>query len=172
MASEYLVVSTEQYAGLLYHWLSGVLTKATIRKRAKDFNFKIGNNKDFSKVYEELSILHLWIIVYSCETMLEDEDKRNEILDTFHHLVYDKNTNKDMTFHDWMLSMMPQYSDYDEAMATEHPSTSLWVVADIFHKRLFGELTKDLAIQANAITHIGLSIIYLKRALAQYSIEN
>ena len=61
--------------------------------------------------------------------------------------------------------------EYGKAMGTEHPSTPLWVVANVFNKRLFGEVQKDLGSQLKLITRIGLSMKYLAEAIKQYDIE-
>jgi len=172
MNNEKVKVSKKQFAEVLYYWLSGYLTKNAIKKSAKELGFKIRNNKDFSKIFEELFVLDMWLIVYTCEGVFEDEDKRNECLDIFHHLVYDRHIeNKENSFNDWMMSISPRYVKYSKAMETKHPSTPLWVVANVINKRLFGEIKKDLSFQMKMVAHIGLFVEHLGKAIKQYDIE-
>lgn len=172
MNTKKVKVSREQLAEVLYYWLAGYLTKKAIKKTAKELSFRIGNNKDFSKIFEELFALNMWLTVYTCEGVFEDEDKRNECLDIFHHLVYNHHIeNKESSFNDWMMLISPRYIEYSKAMETEHPSTPLWVVANIINKRLFGEIKEDLFFQMKMVAHIGLFIEHLGKAIKEYDIE-
>ncbi len=164
-------VSKEQFAGLLDYWLWGQLSDKAVKKTAKDFGFKIRNKKDFNKIFEELFIFDVWLIVYTCEGVFEDEDKRNDVLDIFHHLEYGRILGKEESFGDWMMSLFHRYAEYGKAMETEHPSTPLWVVADVFNKRLFGEIQKDLTFQTKVITYKGLFVKYLGETIKKYDIE-
>ncbi|MBL7124890.1 MAG: hypothetical protein ISS51_02195 [Dehalococcoidales bacterium] len=165
-------VSRKQFAGLLDYWLWGFLSEKAVKKTAKDLGFKIRTNEDFSKIFEELFVLDMWLVVYTCEGIFEDEDKRNECLDIFHHLEYGRYLGKEeKSFSDWMMSIAPRYAEYGKAMETEHPSTPLWVVANVFNKRLFGETKNDLAFQTKVIVYKGLFVKHLGEAIKQYDID-
>lgn len=58
-----------------------------------------------------------------------------------------------------------------KAMETEHPSTPLWVVANLINRNLFGEIKKDLKFQSLVIAYIGLSLKHLGEAIKQYDID-
>ena len=171
--SKKVKVSRKQFAGLLDYWLWGFLSEKAVKKTAKDFGFKIRNNEGFTKIFEELFILDMWLIVYTCERIIfEDEDKRNECLDIFHRLEYGRYLGKEeKSFSDWMMSIAPRYAEYGKAMETEHPQTPLWVVADVFNKRLFGEIQKDLRSQTKIILYKGLFVKHLGEAIKQYDVE-
>lgn len=173
MKQQKVKASRKQFAQVLcYYWLSRDLTEKAVKKTAKSLGFKIRNNKDFSKIFQELFILEMWVIYYICAGIFEDEDKRNECLDIFHQLVYDYYIEKEeKSFTNWMMLMTSRYVEYNKAMETEHPSTPLWVVADVFNKRLFGEVQEDLGSQLKLITRIGVSMKYLAEAIKQYDIE-
>ena len=165
-------VSRKQFAGLLDYWLWGFLSEKAVKKTANDLGFKIRTNEDFTKIFEELFVLDMWVVVYTCEGIFEDEDKRNDVLDIFHHLEYGRYLGKEeRSFSDWMMSIAPRYAEYGKAMETEHPSTPLWVVANVFNKRLFGEIKNDLAFQTNVIVYKGLFVKHLGEAIKQYDIE-
>ncbi len=167
-----LKVSKEQFAGILYCWLSGNLTNKAIKKMARELRFKIKGNKDFSRIFEELFFLNMWLIVYTCEGVFENEKKRNECLDIFHHLIYTRHIeNKKNNFNDWMRSLYPGYVKYNKAMGTEHPSTPLWVVANIVNKRLFGKIKKDPILQMKIVIYIGLVVEHLGKLIKQYDID-
>jgi len=74
MNNQRLKVSKSQFAEVLYHWLSISLTEKEIREKAEDFGFKIRSDNDFNKIFKELLALNMWIIVYTCERVIEDED--------------------------------------------------------------------------------------------------
>lgn len=165
-------VSRKQFAEVLYCWLSGFLTEEAVKKTAKDIGFKIRNNKDFTKIFEELFVLDMWLIVHTAEGIFVDEDKRNECLDMFHHLIYNCHIEStERSYNDWMMSIAPRYAEYGKARETEHPSTPLWVVANVFNKRLFGEIKNDLRFQTMVIIYQGLFVKHLGEAIKQYNIE-
>ncbi len=175
-------VSREQFAGLLDYWLWGFLSEKAVKETAKDFGFRIGSNNAFTKIFDELVIFNMWLIVYTCESVFEDEDKRSDILNIFHHLQYGRYLGKpepipldilykDKRYGDWMMSIAPRYAEYDKARKTEHPQTPLWVVADVFNKRLFGEIQKDLGRQTKVIVYQGLFVKHLGEALRHYDVD-
>lgn len=165
-------VSKEEFAEVLYYWLFRYLSKKDVKSKAKDLKFRIKSNQDFNRIFQELFVLNIWIIIHSCEIVFKDEDKRNECLDIFHRLVYERNVQgTEENFSNWMILMSTRYSAYGNAMATYHPSTPLWVVADVFYKNLLGEITKDLGAQTTLIAYTGLSVKYLEEAIMQYDIQ-
>lgn len=171
LSSEKIKVPREIFAEVLYIWLSGYMEKKAIKKKAKELHFKIRGKKAFNKIFDELLTFNMWLIVYTCEGVFEDEIKRNECLDIFHHLVYDRHVeNKNTSFNDWMMSNTPRYITYSTAMKTAHPSTPLWVVANKLNERLFGEINKDLEAQMKVIAYIGLFVKYLGQVINKYDI--
>jgi len=165
-------VSKEEFGEVLYHWVAGRLTKKAIKETAKSWGFKIKGNEGFNKILQELFALNMWLIVHTCEMVFEDEDKRNECLDIFHRLVYERHTEgTEEDFGKWMILMSAKYVEYSKARETEHPSTPLWVVANLINKNLFGEIKKDLQFQSLIVAYIGLSVKHLGKAITQYDIE-
>jgi hypothetical protein len=165
-------VSKEEFTEVLYHWLSLQLTKEQIEKTANDFDFKIKGNKDFNKIFQELFALNMWLIVYSCEGVFEEEDKRNECLDTFHHLVYERHAEGiEGNFNGWMMLMATKYAEYTKAMEAEHPVNPLWVFAELINKNLFGEVRESVIVQ----THIAIYVVsitkHLPELIEKYDIE-
>lgn len=173
MKQQKVKLSRKLFAEALYYqWLAPRLTEEAVKETAKDLGVNIRNDKHLIKIFQELCILDMWLIVHTCAGIIEDEDKRNECLDIFHQLVYDHHIQKEEKgFNDWMRAVAPIYVEYNKAMETEHPSTPLWVVANVFNKRLFGEVWEDLEFQLKLITRIGLSMKYLAEAIKQYDIE-
>jgi len=159
--------SKKQFAGLLDYWLWGFLTEKAVKKTAIDFGFKIRNNEDFTKMFEELFVLDMWLIVYTCERIIfEDENKRNDVLDIFHHLEYGRYLGKEEeSFSEWMMSITPRYAEYGKARETEHSSNPLWVVENVFNKRLFGETKEDLSFQTKVIIYMELFVKHLGEAI-------
>ena len=87
-------------------------------------------------------------------------------------MVYNRNIdNSEISFINWKISIASRYIEYSKAMKTEHPSTPLWVVAEILNRNLFGEVKKDLSFQMKVIAHIGLFVKHLGEGILQYDIE-
>lgn len=168
-------VSKEQFAEALYLWLSKSWNDKTIKETAKDLGFKIKNDVDYLKIYKELFFLNLWIVVRACENEFEDENKRNECLDIFHHFVCERIILTPGTiifnFKNWMEGLREKYIKYDKAMETEHPATPLWVLATLINKNLFGEVKKDVLFQTGISAKITFSMKHLRKVIRQFDIE-
>ena len=86
--NEKVKVSKNEFAEVLYRWLSKFLNKDALEKSADEFGFKIRNEEDLGKILGVLAPFYMWLTVYTCERVFEDEKKRNDCLDIFNHLVY------------------------------------------------------------------------------------
>lgn len=173
MEEKKLRITSRQFAEVLFHWLFMFLTEKEIKKYAKSFGFRIGiwNRKNFKKIYGELFILNMWLIVHTCERLFEDEEERNEYLDIFHNIIYyRKIVNNGISFINWKLSISSRYIEYSRAMETEHPSTPLWSVAKVFNRNLFGKLKKDLSSQMKVCLYVELFIKHLEKTILKYMI--
>lgn len=165
-------VSKEEFAEVLYYWLSHRLTKDAVKETAKDLDFKVKSNKDFNKILQELFTLNMWSIVHSCERVFEDENKRNECLDIFHHLVYERHTEgTDGNFSKWKMSMGVKYIEYGRAMKTEHHLGPLWVLSEVVNKNLFGEVKKDPFLQVKIGAYVGMPAKHLEELIKKYDVE-
>ena len=172
MEDKKVKVTKKQLAEALYYWFSGYLTEKEVKKTAKELGFRIWKKEDFKKIFRELFVFNMWLIIHTCENVFDVEDKRNECLDIFHNLVYNRNIdNNEISFINWKISIVSRYIEYSKAMKTEHPSTPLWVVAEILNRNLFGEVKKDLFFQMEVIAHIGLFVKHLGEGILQYDIE-
>ena len=170
---EKIKVSKEQFAeALYYHWFLKVWNDKEIKKTAEELDFKIRNDNDYSKIYKELFFLNMWIVIYTCEKVFEDENKRNKYLDFFHHFVYGRVTEgRETNFGNWIKTITAKYIEYNKAMETKHPSTPLWVLAELINKNLFGEIEVSAILQTEIITQVALSIQHLREAIKYYDIE-
>lgn len=165
-------ISKKQFAEILYYWLTEHLNQNNLKKFAGELNFEINKKNNFNKLFEKVLILNMWLIIYSCEGVLENSEIKNECLDVFHHLVYDRYIiETEYNFKDWMLAISKSYIEYSIAMETEHPSTPLWVVAKVFSEKLYGQINKNPHIHMKIINRIGLFVKHLGKAIKQYSIE-
>lgn len=170
--NEKVKVSKNEFAEVLYRWLSKFLNKDALEKSADEFGFKIRSEEDLGKILGVLAPFYMWLTVYTCERVFEDEKKRNDCLDIFNHLVYTRSTEgAEQDFGKWMNYMSEKYIEYDQAMKTEHPSTPLWPVATLVNKDLFGEIKEDVWIQMRIVTRIATFVKHLENALRQYDVE-
>lgn len=168
-------VTKKQFAEILFYWLSINLTEKEIKRKAKEIGFRIKlwrGRKDYNKLFFELLILDMWLIEYTCENFYSNDEEKFDCEELFQQLVYDRYVDKEKySFKNWTVLLTSLFIDYDKAMRTKHPSTPLWVVANVINKRLFGEIKKDLSFQMKMITYIGLFIEHLGEALTNYKIE-
>ena len=165
-------VSKGQFAEVLYHWLSLNITEKEINEKAKDFGFKIRNDNDFNNIFAELLVFNMWLIVYTCEAVFNDKYKRNECLDIFHRFVYERHFyEKGQDFWSWMKLVLQKYQEYYTARETEHPSTPLWVVAQLIIKNVLGENTNNLEALLKIMAYQTLTFEHLATALKNYDIE-
>jgi hypothetical protein len=144
------------------------MTEESIRKIAQEIHFEIKNTEDFEKIYNEFLALNIWLIIYTCDSVIENEEKRNTYLDLLHKLVYERHIKENKT---WLQSMTNKYLEYAKAMETEHPSTPLWVLATVVNKNLFGEIIEDPFLQIYLVNHVGLFIDHLGRTIKEFEIE-
>ena len=166
-------MTKNQLAELLYHWFSMFVTEKEVKKNAKELGFRIWWRKEkFKKISKELFIFNMWLIILTCEKVIDDEDKRNECLDIFHNLVYNRNINSnEISYKDWTISISSKYIEFNKAINTEHPSTSLWVVAKVLNRNLFGEVKEDLSFQLKVCSKIGLFVEHLGKEMLKYDLE-
>jgi hypothetical protein len=172
MDNKKVKVSKNEFAEVLYYWLSERLTKKSIEESAKELHFEIRSSEDFDKIFRELLILNMWLITRICERVFEDENKRNECLDIFHHLAHERHiegTEED--FSKWMKLTGTKYIEYNTAMDTNHPSTPLWVLAKLINKNLFGEVKEDIWVQMEISAYAGIPTKHLEELMEKYDIE-
>jgi hypothetical protein len=162
-------VSKTNFAEGLYYWLSEFVTEEKTKEIAEKLSFEIRSNEDFSKVYEELLALNMWLILYSCAGKFEDREKLVKVLNIFHHLVY-KEKAKGTTeedFNKWMKSMDTKYNEYETAiesnMGTYRQPTWLMVVAKQFSRNLFREIKEDLEFKMGIVDHIGHIKLFVEK---------
>ncbi|NQV00832.1 MAG: hypothetical protein HQ537_01805 [Parcubacteria group bacterium] len=164
-------ISKEEFALILFRWVFNFLTDKKIREIAKSFGFKIRSDEDLRVISEELFFLNIWLVVYTCEGSFRNVDKRNKCLDIFHKFVYEKLTDKGKSFKKWMKMMSMKYIEYDKALKTEHPSTSLWVLSTLINKNLFGKVKEDPLLQMKITAHIGIFVKHLGKIIKQCDIN-
>ena len=75
MNSKKLKVSRDEFAKVLCYWLCTTRTEKEMNERAKDFGFKIRNDNDLYKIVAEFLVFNMWLIVYTCEAVIGDENK-------------------------------------------------------------------------------------------------
>ena len=117
--SQKVKVSKEEFTEGLFHWLCLHVGRKGIERHAEAFHwFKVKDYEDFGailhkvtgtkigailrrvigdrkdsprvRIFKELFALNMWIIVRACTLEFEDIDKRDECLDIFHRIVYQR----------------------------------------------------------------------------------
>jgi hypothetical protein len=175
-------VSREKFAEVLSYWLANQVNTKALKETARALDLKdepeelfgldLKNKKDSDALARELFALNMWLIVYSCESIFEDIDKRNECLDRFHLIVYQRilgGTRQD--FDQWKLSATVNYADYNEAMKTESPPGPLWQLATVVNKNMFGKLNLDAFVQFQISVYASSTIKALLELINKYEIE-
>ena len=182
-------VSIEEFAELLCLWLSRHLNREAIKQDAKAlelkdkedtdfsepeemFGLNLKNNKDFTILGEELISLNMWLIVRACERVFEDTDKRDECLDIFHRIVYERfieGSGED--FREWTLLLFKKYREYAKATETEHQLGPAWELSKLINENLHGKVLPDVFLQFQISTYITSSIRASEELIKKYNIK-
>ncbi len=172
-------ISKGDFADTLYYWLSEHLTDQEVKDMAHEFRFNIKGflkikikKKLYEKFYSELFTLNMYLIVFTCESIIKDENKRGDILDIFHNVVFERNIKvTGISYNDWMKFMKLIYNEYNKAMEQESLLTPILLVANEFEKNLFGKITSDHYARFEAGMRIGGIAKQLSKTLQEYDIE-
>lgn len=172
-------ISKRDFADTLYYWLSEHLTDQEVKDMAHEFRFEIKGflkikieKKLYEKLYSELFALNMYLIVFVCESIIKDENKRGGILDIFHNIVFERNIKvTGISYSDWMKFMKLIYNEYNKAMEQESLLTPILLVANEFEKNLFGKITSDHYVRFEAGMRIGGIAKQLSKTLQEYDIE-
>lgn len=172
-------VTKKDFADTLYYLLSEHLTEKEVKEMAHEIGFKIKgffrikiNKKLYTKFHGELFILNMYLIVFTCEGLIEDEGKRNNVIDLFHSIVYERNVKvTGVSYSNWMKLMKLMYDSYNKAMEKESLLTPLLLVAEEFEKNLFKKMNLDPKVKFEVAMRIGGIGKHLSKALKEYDIE-
>ncbi len=181
--------SREEFAEVLFYWLSRQINREAITQTAKLFDLKDEEGKDtgkteelfglnlkskeeFGRLFEELFDVNMWLVVRACERVIEDSDKRNECLDIFHRLVYErliKGLRENLS--QWTLSLTSKYIDYNKDTETEHPLGPAWELSKVINENLHSKALPDAILQWQIGVYITESMKALEEAIKKFDIE-
>ena len=172
-------ISKRDFADTLYYWLSEHLSDQEVKNMAHEVRFKIKGflkiktkKKLYEKFYLELFALNMYLIVFTCESIIKDDHKRGDILDMFHNLVFERHIKvTGISYTDWMSFMELIYNEYNKAMEKESLLTPILLVANEFENNLFGKITSDPYARFEAGMRIGGIAKQLSKTLQEYDIE-
>jgi hypothetical protein len=180
MVEGVITISKRDFADTLYYWLSEHLAEHEVREMAKQVDFRIKrlcrlgiNKKLYSMFHSELFALNMYLIVFTCEGMIEDVENKNKVLSIFHQLVYARNIKvTGIRYNRWMGLMELIYDRYRKAMEEKGSLlTPVLLVAHEFEKNLFGALTLDPYVRFETGMRIGGIVKQLSQLLQEYEIE-
>lgn len=166
-------VTREEFAQVLFVWLMRCLSEDQIKEIfSKGFDLKLKSDEDFDRLRQELFYLNMWLIVFTCEGLLKDIDRRNECLDIFHRIVYENLVEqKEQDFDQWLLSMGKRYMDYTETMDTEHELGPLWELTSLVNRNIYGELNLDAFVQFQLSAYVKSTMEALEGLIKRYNIK-
>lgn len=167
-------VSRGEFAEVLYYWVTKDLREHKIRDVASSLDFEIDGDEAYDTVFRELLILNMYLAVTAAERVFEDEEKRDDCLDSLHHLVFDRHYGETgATFGNWKIWMGTRYLEYQQASESDpkHPAGPLWEISKTINKRLFGEVKEDPFIQASIGGYVALNLEHLTDLMHEYDIE-
>ncbi len=178
-------ITKTEFASILDYCLSkgfeleapGESIAKSIAKTAEDIDFEIKNEADSKKLFQELLILHMWVIIRACSKVFRDADKRNACLDIFHRNVcevYYEDTT-DQGFTQWIKSFGLKYLEYEKAAEKVDKPGPMWWLAKAVNQNIFGEVKKDpvvqVAIGAKIVTFTEFVNKMLEQTLKKSEIE-
>lgn len=177
-------VTREEFAKVLLVWLLWSLSEEQIQQTArassleetedslKLFGLDLENKGDLDKLLQELFVLNMWSIVFSCEVVFKDVNKRDECLDIFHRLVYEEFLEeKREDFEDWLLAMSVRYAAYLKAWGDEGEPGPLWNLAKVINVNIFGKLNPSAFIQFDICNYITSSIKAVESLIEKYDVK-
>ena len=173
-------ISKEDFVDTLYLWLSEHLTEKEVKAMADEVGFNTKglfrikvSKKLYSKLYIELFTLNMYLIVSSCEAVIEDEDKKKNVLDMFHNTVYEKNIKvSGISYNKWLNLMELIYDEYRKATEEASLLSPLLLLANRFCKNLFGDKMKlDSSLKFEISMRIGGMAKQLSKTLHEYDID-
>lgn len=172
-------ISKKDFADTLYYWLSEHLTEREVKSMANEVSFKIKgffgiktNEKLYDKFYGELFTLNMYLIVFTCEAVIEDGDKKNDILEIFHNTVYERNVKVTGTsYSNWIKLMELIYNEYRKSMEQESLLSPLLLLANEFSNNLFGKVKLEPFVKFETGMRIGGIVKQLSKTLQVYDIE-
>lgn len=167
-------VSREDFAEVLYYWVTKDLREEKIRETASFLHLEIKSDETYDTILRELLILNTYLAVTVAGRVFEDEEKGNGCLDLLHRLVFDRHYGETgVTFGDWKTWMSTRYLEYQQASESDpkHPPGPLWGISKTVNKRLFGEIKLDPFIQASISQYIALNLKHLTGLIREYDIE-
>jgi hypothetical protein len=148
-------ISKEDLANTLYCWLAEHLTEIKVIGTAEEIGFMRKGlwgmrvkKSLYEKFYRELFILYMYLIVLTCRDAIEDEEKKNDIVEILHKIVFEKNIRvTGVKYNQWISFMHHIYNRYKDAIESGSLLTPLLLIAEefeknLFHKKRFGPYTK------------------------------
>jgi hypothetical protein len=189
METHKIKASREEFAEVLFYWLSRQINREAITQAAKLFDLKdeeekdackteelfglnLTSKEDFNRLFEELFDVNMWLVVRACERVIEDLDKRNECLDILHRLVYERLVKGPReNLRQWTLSLTSKYIDYNKAAEIEQPLGPAWEPSKVINKNLHGKVLPDAFLQFQIGAYITESLKALEGAIKKYDIE-
>jgi len=161
-------VTKEELAEVLGHWIEKRLENEQIKETAIDFGIDTNNQKDLNSLVDELFDLNMWIVVFTCERVFKNISKRDECLDVFHHLIYERLSEGEETdYRNWILNLAQKYMGYNEAIKSAQP---ILVIANVVNTNIFEDLRKDPFLQMRIGNYIMTISDVLEKALKQYKL--
>lgn len=171
MSVKKVKLSKEEFAESLIHWIAiqigmkGINQDARVfdltseapldSREAKElFGLSLSNPEEFTRLFEELLPLNLWIVVLACHATLKDVDQRNDCLDIFHRRFFDHIAKEAIDdFDQWIEFLEFKYDEYGEAM-----KKGIYTLAYLIHNNLHDQGFP------RAISQFQISL-YLEKAL-------
>jgi hypothetical protein len=164
-------LSKEEFAEPLIHWIAIQIGMKGIKQDAKVFDLTseapldsreakelfgvhLSNPEEFTRLFEELLPLNLWLAVLACHATLKDAGQRTDCLDIFHKQFFDHIAKEAVgDFEQWIESLAFKYDEYSEAMK-KGPLSLAYLIQNNLHGQGY----------PNAIMQFRISL-YVEKAL-------
>jgi hypothetical protein len=177
-------LSKEEFAESLIHWIAiqigmkGIKQDARVfdltseapldSREAKElFGLSLSNPEEFTRLFEELLPLNLWIVVLACHATLKDVNQRDDCLDIFHRRFFDHIAKEAVEdFEQWIEFLEFKYDEYSEAMK-KSPLTLAYLIQNNLHGQGFPNAMAQFQISL----YVEKTLKTLTEALNQYEIE-
>ena len=174
-------ISKDEFSLMLRHCLSMGFGEQPLDEAilgfAADIGYQTKDADDIMRLYYELLVLYMWLIVRACSKSIEDVAKRNACLDLFHRAVYEGHvkTESEGEYAGWYRGVGFKYLEYQTAVESPNEAGPAWSLSRVVSRNIFGEPNEDPSVQTRignmAFTFIGYVDDMLKELLDGHEIE-
>lgn len=146
-------ISRGEFSLMLRHCLTMGFGEEPLEEAIAGFAAGIGyqtrDSADIMRLYYELMVLYMWLIVRSCSKAIPDVARRNDCLDLFHRAVYEGHVEQvaEEEYARWFQGVGEKYLEYQAAIDSPDEPDPARSLSGVVSRNIFGKPSNDPAVQ-------------------------